>query len=497
MLNIGLVPLDDRPCNTKLPKDIADISNVHLSLPPKPALGFFTSPGNIKNISKWLYSNSNKFDALIISIDMLAYGGLINSRLPNISFDTAKKNLDILKKIKKKCPRLSIYASNVIMRITSTVTSDKQLEYWKHLFKYSTLIDNFSNNNIPKAKKELSQLKEKIPKALLMDYMKARFRNHQINKYCLELLKDKIIDYLLIGQEDAAEKGIHKNEQKILKDLIEEYNLSKKAKILCGADELNLLLLSKILCNSYNIYPKISATFSTLNGPNIIPLYEDRTILENLQEQISFIGDCLSSSFDKSDIILLINSPKSGQQDLMFEKKLEYPKSYTAILNILKKYCKQSIVGLADIAFANGGDINLFKNLNETKLYTKLNVYAGWNTSANTLGTIISNTISCFIAKKNNIKTLNKQKKLLYSRFLDDVCYQSIARPKINNLLKNNNIPIWNLGKEYKNTQKLLKKLFIKNIPTFIKKNIYEIEVKFPWPRTFEINLDFKLKNNA
>lgn len=495
MFNIGLVPLDDRPCNTMLIEDIADIANAKIIMPPRSMLGYFTKPANIKKITAWLYNNANKFDGLIVSIDMLSYGGLINSRLPNISLDSAKNNLAILKKIKNKYPKLPIYTSNIIMRLTSTVTNDKQLEYWKNLFKYSTLLDSI-NNNIPKSKKELLELKEKLPKPLLMDYMKARFRNHEINKYSLMLLKEGIIDYLLIGQEDAAVKGLHKNEQRILNEIIIKDNLADKTKILCGADELNLLLLSKLSCNLYNIYPKFSATFSTIKGPNIISLYEDRTVIENLQAQISSIGECFSSSFEKSDIILLINSPVSKQQDLMFEKKLICQKDYFSILSILKKYHKHCIIGLADISFCNGGDLKLFKKIQKSKLYTKINSYAGWNTSANTLGTVISNTISCFIAKKLNINTINKQNMLIYKRFLDDICYQALTRPKINSFLKKKNVSVWNLGKEYNKTNKLLNTLFKKTIPSFIAKNTRNINISLPWPRTFEADLDIKLINN-
>ena len=493
MIHIGLVPLDDRPCNTILPSEIASIAKVKIHMPPKKYLGYFTTPGETQNIIKWLKDNVHKFDGLIVSIDMLAFGGLIASRLPLTSLIKAKRNLSILKYMRKKYPNLLIFASNIIMRITSTVTSDKQLEYWKLLFRYSSLLDDI-NIGDRHYSVDIRQLREKIPKILLIDYMKSRQCNHELNKYTLKLLKEEVIDYLLIGQEDASTKGLHIMEQKILKDIILRYKVSNRTKILCGADELNLLLMAKMVCGLYNTHPKISATFSTKNGPYLIPLYEDRIVIENLSEQIATIGDRFASTFEESDIIILINSPKTEHKDLLLEDNISFKGKYHPLIKVLKRYSSQKIIGLADIAFINGGDEKLFNKLLKMKLHHSLSAYGGWNTAANSLGSVISCSTFVFLARKNNLKTKSIQLKCLYKSFLDDIYYQSKVRKQINNELKKRKVSIWNLEDKHNETQALIKNVFPKYIPKSIKKKISKINTILPWPRTFEINLDFNLK---
>ena len=81
-MRIALVPLDDRPVNTELVRDVAAIAGATVDIPPAPLLPNYRSAGDADGIGAWLLDLSRgALDAAVVSLDMLGYGGLIPSRI--------------------------------------------------------------------------------------------------------------------------------------------------------------------------------------------------------------------------------------------------------------------------------------------------------------------------------------------------------------------------------------------------------------------------------
>jgi hypothetical protein len=59
-------------------------------------LGCFEVPGRPDTISRWL-SDLPEVEALIVSVDMLAYGGLVASRHASLAEDEALSRLQVLR----------------------------------------------------------------------------------------------------------------------------------------------------------------------------------------------------------------------------------------------------------------------------------------------------------------------------------------------------------------------------------------------------------------
>nr|MCU0341482.1 DUF4127 family protein [Spirosomataceae bacterium] len=73
---ILFIPLDDRPPCLQFPVRMGQIGHVQLVAPPRELLGRFTTFGQSDAIVQWLQTQDlQQFDAAIVSIDMLAYGG--------------------------------------------------------------------------------------------------------------------------------------------------------------------------------------------------------------------------------------------------------------------------------------------------------------------------------------------------------------------------------------------------------------------------------------
>ena len=139
MLRIGFIPLDDRPCTSIFPGRMARIVGAEVVQPPREALGTFLTPGDYSRLKEWLFLVAGKVDCLIVSLDMLAYGGLIASRLPTVSQDEAVRRINLLREVKRLFPQLPILAWNVIMRTSITVYDDLTARYWEEMNRYSVL----------------------------------------------------------------------------------------------------------------------------------------------------------------------------------------------------------------------------------------------------------------------------------------------------------------------------------------------------------------------
>ena len=77
MKTIALIPIDNRSVCYELPKLITNLDDEYnLLLPKRKFLGDLKNNAHINRIFDWL-SNLKNIDYLIISLDTLAYGGLI------------------------------------------------------------------------------------------------------------------------------------------------------------------------------------------------------------------------------------------------------------------------------------------------------------------------------------------------------------------------------------------------------------------------------------
>lgn len=489
-INIAIIPLDNRPVTYSLPAQIAGLNNnVQVFEPPRNIIGGLYNYTDINQVSEWLFSTleNNKIDYLILSLDTLAYGGLIPSRRIK---DTKSDILSRLESLKqnlldyKEKYNFKIFAYSSIMRISDSNVNEEEKEYWdlygKLLFKYS-----FHSNKYNKIKEQqdlelVESLKKKIPEGILKDYLDTRKRNFIVNQEYLKWTENSILDYLVYSQDDTAEYGLNVEEAEILNSRISEYSLATKAKIQTGADEIASALIARTLTDKYNTKIKIYPVFSTENGKNVISRYEDKTIFKSVSGQINLAGAELSGSKENADIILLVNTPEKEQNDhcLLFYNEPANKKAVDKCIELIENTDKPVII--TDITHANGADNLLIENIFEEDVnLTGLYGYAGWNTTGNTLGTAISMGISKYIAQKDDKFNTNRFKNLLLIRLADDWAYQSIVRQEIRSLT--------NLADENLLNEKLTP--YIKKLAEKMNASSANISLLFPWNRTFEVEI--------
>ena len=139
-MKIGFLPIDNRPVCYTLPQQIAAIdSSIEFFIPKRDMLGDLTKYADVEGIFDWL-NNLPDLDAIVISLDTAAYGGLISSRRCPETFEQIRCRIERLKEILKR-KNAKIYAFSSIMRISNNNVNEEEKEYWniwgKRIFDYS------------------------------------------------------------------------------------------------------------------------------------------------------------------------------------------------------------------------------------------------------------------------------------------------------------------------------------------------------------------------
>ena len=457
MKNIVLIPIDNRPVCYELPKQITKLSDdYNLLLPEKNLLGSLNQIADCNILLKWL-ENLKDIDIIVISLDTIAYGGLIPSRRCSDSLSIIKSRIDKLAEI-LKTSKASVYAFSSIMRISNNNINEEEKEYWKD---YGTKIFDYSYNF---HKNGLTHTD--IPEKILQDYLDTRKRNFEINRYYIELKKQGIFDTLVFSKDDCTGFGLNVMESVELKKLSEN---DKNIFIKTGADEIPLTLLSRALNSLRNI--KISVQYTNPESISKISKYEDITVKESVESQIELAGG-IASPDNEADMVLLVNNFKNEQGELVMNIK-EPP-----FKGDLKLPGKPYFI--ADILNANGSDNGFVEALLKKEKWGEFYGYTAWNTTGNTLGSALASALTFYNAKLPNEKAFGE---LQLTRFLDDWAYQANVRAqiRINQRNLNDNI-VKNKMEMFEN--RLLNKFSMNN---------YKIKYSFPWNRFFEIEIKLSL----
>ena len=428
-MKICFIPIDNRPVCYNLAKDIAAIDeNIELFIPPREFLGDLTRSAGVNEIIEWI-ENIPECDAMVISLDTIAYGGLIPSRRSTDSLEDIKSRLKRLKPLLKN---KKVYAFSSIMRISNNNYNEEEKEYWKDwgkkIFEYS-----------------YSGVNDGIPQAILDDYLATRKRNFEINKTYLNWG----LNTLIFSKDDCAPKGFNVDEARELERL--------GAKTKTGADEIPLTLLARAIEKEIKVFVE----FTEPDYKDCISNYEDVSIEKSVQGQLELGGFTQVQIREEADVILIVNN--------FIEKQGEYVMGWTTQPFRKTFTPPDKSYAIADVRYANGADNDFVEQLLPQIDLNNFYGYAGWNTSANTIGSMLAGVKVRWNAGKYNESAF---KRLQIIRFLDDWAYQANVRGMI----------------EYPcDIQDLMKPYEIKLAEIF--GQIPPIEYLYPWSRKFEVEI--------
>jgi hypothetical protein len=543
-----LIPLDDRPPCLQMPVKMGLIGDVEVVTPPRNLLGRFTEFGKSDEIIKWLKTqNLKSFDAAIISLDMLAYGGLVAMREYETTESEAMKRADFIRQIRKIAPKMPIYGSSVIMRLAPTGNVVNE-SYRANLAKWAEI-------SVDESKRaETAELEKKIPDEALEKYKKARQRDLKLNLYSVELVRDKVIDYLILSQDDAKPNGVHIADREKLIDYVKTQNLGEKVAIQPGADEVSMLLLARTMTDKYKYRPKIKAIYSDEKIADQFMPYEDRPLRKTVSFHIKAVGATEVENEKDADILFYVFV--SRFQEKGAEKFIDKILSDHAEKEIHKgevtwTWTSSKKLIIADVdpkgEIQGGDDSFTLQIIEKIPFLQAVDGFATWNTAGNTIGTALPQGVLMANSNDNLLnlnakegkkstdratRIFNAQTWFLLNRLLDDYLYHSVVRPEAIKFSRENNwnpfrfdeqsarkVESFSIEKMRPKTKELLRELDLsldekrdsfsitltrwkKEKQFFSPKysgfqqscnGINGLAFSLPWGRTFEAEIDFKL----
>lgn len=498
MKKIVYLPLDERPCNADfVPKLFGD---TELRIVSPAALGDKKTPAEWEPLRDFLLCECKDADGLILSMDTLLYGGLIPSRLHRLSEETVLERLNLLRTLRKSNPSLLIYAFQCIMRCPRNSSSDEEPDYYEdygaeiHLLGAAEHREKLGLGTAD----ETAECRSKVPQNAWEDYTSRRTFNLSFNLRTLDMLGEGLIDFLIIPQDDSARYGLTAMDQEKVRVHMAGLALGDRVLMYPGADEIGLILTSRMALHFANRRPRVYVKYAATGAPFVIPLYEDRPLGETVKYHLTAAGCRVATSLSEADFVLGLSAPGSNMREAaaqpVSDQGYQVERTLIELMIFLRDALDDGkIVIMCDNAYANGADLELIALMDQMKLMDRVHGYAGWNTSANTLGTAIAEGVHALLSGMTD-----NHRDFIALRYVEDAGYCGYVR----GYLCEHELP--KIGLDYfdvherrgaaRDLAKAALETFVRQHMPSIAEHISINDAWMPWKRMFEIGLDVSWK---
>ncbi len=494
---IAFVPLDDRPVTYQLPVMLGQIAGRPVVTPPLESIGHYLTPGDTTAIGRWLQSDATRdATALVASTDMVAYGGLVASRVPGVSIDDASARLRTLAALKNERHIAFVGAFGTIMRLAPTGVPDLPVtsDYYARGLTVDRLQEYANLPDPPKTPAEIAaaaSLRDAIGEPTLDAYLATRARNLAVDKYALELAADGSFDRIVIGQDDAGPTGLHLKDVAALKRTAGALSLGDAASIEPGADELGMVMLAQAFVRGAHWTPRVAVRYSRPGGG----AFNDRLEYVPIDTTIGQIVRACGAQRDDTaaaDIDLYVRVPGTGEAD---ERAFE--------ASIVRDVHAARSVAVADLSFL-AGDVGpaqqeLTDALVASGVAGSIDAFASWNTDANTIGTALPEAIAVGVGRRAHRYDARAHAEFMLDRYVDDYAFHQFVRPPLNKTLRDRAIDTTLLLPDVAREANTDNRAALWPYALDLLAKIYPqyrdagLTITLPWDRTFETELDVRL----
>ena len=517
---IILIPLDSRPPCTDFVVDLGKIADTEIIIPPSKLLDYFTIAGETDKIKEWLLENVNEADAIILSIDQIVSGGLISSREKVLNYDDIASLEKFLIDLRNKTS-VPIYAFSILPR-TQPQQSIDNYKIRRALNAYSRLI-GLAHAGLPADDEAFFEALSEVDTNNFNAYINRFDMNEKLNCNLIKLTQEGILDRLIIGLDDGEEYSIQNLMIDNLREEINSSSTADKVSIIHGADEIALTYLAEISLNrNDNNSLKVCILYNQPETASLIMPYMAVPIETVVKEKVQQFNLNIVNTPEEADFTLLVSVNDEDIKNGKYDTRIN-------ISDQLEKLISNNIkVALVDLSVNFDKNETLLPILIENEIpINSLISYAGWNTASNAIGTAITQALlirNSEFGMRNYEEVLNcelENLRFLNQRFIEDQFYLKDGIDTVNHALKNSgsyDTSYLDFKTEYEYATFIMRAVMNKKIADFkcstafqkpieinLPDKIYKISlknfttnIKYPWPRTFEIklhidNLEYKL----
>lgn len=441
---ITLLPLDERPVNTGLPADVARIAGVRLLLPPRAILPRFRTPGDTGALAQWLDQavrhgagdadgTGGEADAggagdAIVSLDMLAYGGLIGSRTSADGVDEALARLGLLEQLNGSLPGLRLDAVGLVMRASDSYSPVEEPEYWRSYGRELHRLGGDAHRMVrDTAIPDLTELTS-VPTAIVSDFERRRLRNHIVNLRALDLHERGVFTTLAITADDTATWSAGSAEQEWLRHWMRVLPSGRTALMYPGADEVGATLVARALTRRHRHAPRLRVLSADEAGLERTPPYENQPMSASLARQMAIVG--AQQVAEDADAVLVLHAPDPDRHDMFGgPPQPGDPTAAEATGRLVAAQLEAGVrVALADVRHPNGADPFLGAWLVDHGYLLGLEAYSAWNTAGNALGSALALVAAGVVGRASGSFDEAAHRQALVRRLLDDYAYQADVR---------------------------------------------------------------------
>lgn len=489
------IPLDDRPVCLEDTVATARAAGLEMRVPPAALLASRDRRGEPEQLWAWLKEEVRLADAVILSADSLIYGGLVPSRTHELTEAEIAERCRHIAELKAIQPNLRLYAFSTIMRSPKATAGGVDAAYYEKwggdIFRLGALTDKRDSDGLSGAERsELSVLEQRIPAKYLADWRERRAKNIRNNLALWDLTEAGVIDYLLIGRDDAWPYSDSQRDLRWLLAQREGRPDPSRLVTLAAADQLGMLLAVRAANHFRYQKPFVAAEYGAGTGAKTVPTYQDESAGANITAQIWAAGAVPVADAERADLILAVHTPFDGvtKEAASSDNTILASASALAMAGRIDAWMnKGKAVAVADIAYGNGADNGFMAEMEKRQLLGRLAAYGGWNTASNSAGFALGQGLLAPRMKRE------AQQRLLAERFLDDWAYQANVRQEIiRTVLRPAGISTVRLGNERQRveegTTKLLREFAAQHLNGI---DVPEFKAAHPWDRMFEVRIEF------
>lgn len=488
------VPQDDRPVDYEYTVSTAEAAGYQVLTPPAQYLSGMNFHGSPDKLMAWVNANAGKADAMVLSIDSLVYGGLVDSRKHNLPMETLTARLEKVEALHKSHKNVPIYVFSTVMRSPwaggKGVEPDYYLTMGSDIYQLASLQAKMDEEGLsPQERNDWFAIMRRVPMEYLQDWYNRRRKNMSINYRLIDDARKGVFTYYSLGHDDNSVSTQSSLESKYLE--MAGTGIPKTAfGSFPGADQLGLLLITRA-SNDFNKYhPKITVIYPLGGGEKTVPRYDGQAIGKTIASHVEAIGGTMVDN-ERPDLLLAVNTPltTSTTESANFENFPIMLQSTRDFLTQIEKAVNLDIpVSIVDMAFSNGSDNTLVYGLYQDKMMYRLAAYNGWNTASNSVGYGIAQGVL------SKYMTADAHRDMLTTQYLDNWAYQANVRDYIYRMQQKLEAGVVTqyyptLNEEL---QSRTKEQLQRYASTYLGIDPKTVDVTLPWQRLFEVYVDVK-----